>query len=561
MSSSDSDSDDSLLLAACAFSSNKRKATRTTTTTTRANNRQNAKDTKRSNFLDEMFFQQEERISRRRRMDETIKKEQQEGFIPHENDLIISLADHTGNDDPVDAMGGGAEKELSCQEKERSPESQHNRSTKGNAGVDDNDDNEDDDDDDDDDDDSCASENEEDKMNRTANSRRVNQPHVIVPPPVVPVINYDFDDPAYRARIEAIKEKSRKMTLQPHESRRRMQRQIEGLDVLDDEDDEEEEDEYGRDRGHDKGSPRNMNHPGVSRKYQTEEDVERRMAEIAGAHCTLGMRRTLGWKWIEDHDVKDNKDVNHDMYFIPFESRSDALTELVALFQKYDCEPSKSLKSTTTTTANSKSQDGMKLWMSVRNQVIQPLKKSHGMQILPHMLRRDWKSQLNVPLDIMVWLMRVATTGNNTMFVDLGSGACEMTRKLLERNVNIVQLLDKDGTSNMVVAPSKMFLDMDQFVPMLQLKYGLWMTAKFEKDHDKNASDFSIVTTVGGENNHKRLEEPSGLRHAMMIWTKAIQGGYVQIPQECEKAKICMTYAISAVLFCGMDPIFHNGHG
>jgi hypothetical protein len=357
---------------------------------------------------------------------------------------------------------------------------------------------------------------------------------------VIP-IKYDFDDPAYRARIEAIKEKSRKMMLKPHESRRQIQRQIEGLDILDDDDDERDGGGDTVDVYTDEGFQSEMTH-GSRRKFQTEEDIERRLAEIAGAHCTLGMRRTLGWKWKEN--AKD-EDEEMCMFFVPFESRSDALTELLALFRKYDCEPK----------ASSLSQDGMKLWKSMRNHVIKPLKKAHEMQILPHMLRRDWKSQLDIPLDVVVWLIRVATTGNVRMFADLGRGACEMACKVFERNMNIVQLSGGDGTKTTAVVASKMIWDMKQLLPMLQSNYGLWMP-QVKTDHDKD-----ISCSIAHGKQHEQFEEPSGLRHAIMIWTKAIHWGYVQIPKDREEAKVCMRNAISAILFCGIDPIFHNGHG
>jgi len=579
-SDSDSDSDDSLLLVSFTSTTNKHNNKRkqhdttTTTTTTRANNnrKQNAAETKRSNLLDEMFLQQEERISRRRRMDETIKKEQ-EGFIPDQADLIVSLAggddgigsgggggggDIGGDKDPVqveiERVGGGGKEELSRNEEEKDS---------GN-------DNDDDDNDKDHNDGhqqvNSGTKNNRNHINDDSDSEEQGINNVnggtarVDQPPIIP-IKYDFDDPAYRARIEAIKEKSRKMMLKPHESRRQMQRQIEGLDVLgeydDDDDDDDDDDKYedyddadggnhddndmeDNDQGCQSGG---MNQGPRGKRSQREKNIERRLAEIAGAHSTLGMRRTLGWNLKGKINDNNDNDAKTCMYFVPFECRDDALSVLQALFKKYDCEPKSS---------SIISQDGMKLWKSVRENVIQPLKKAQDMQILSHMLKRDWKSHLHIPMDVIVWLIRVATTGNVTMFADLGIGTCEMALKVLERNMNIVQLMEnKNGTKDMVVV-SKLIWNMDDFVPMLQVMYGLklWMP-RIQKDHETNAM----------EKNPKHLEEPSGLRHAMMIWTKAIHGGYVQMPENREKAKVCMTNAISAVLFCGIDPVFHNGHG
>jgi hypothetical protein len=61
-----------------------------------------------------------------------------------------------------------------------------------------------------------------------------------------------------------------------------------------------------------------------------------------------------------------------------------------------------------------------------------------------------------------------------------------------------------------------------------------------------------------GESNGT-FEEPSGLRHAIMIWNAAIVNNFVAYP-DLNETKIAVTQSIAAILFCGADPIFHSGH-
>ena len=75
---SDSDSEDDLLSGAPIFS---RK---------RPNRKQTATATKRQNLLDSMLTQQDERINRQTRIQETLIKEK-EGFVPDEKERIDSL--------------------------------------------------------------------------------------------------------------------------------------------------------------------------------------------------------------------------------------------------------------------------------------------------------------------------------------------------------------------------------------------------------------------------------------------------------------------------------------
>lgn len=427
--SMDSDSDDSLL-GVPAFT---KKRTR----------KETAKDTKSTNLLDQMFTQQEERIRRQRRMDDSIKHEQ-EGFIPNEEDRLLSLGEAEDNPGLSVKMEGD---------------------TATNANLD-SDDNE-----------SILSH--------------------------VPTSRYNFDDPSYKARLEAIKEKSRKAALQPHESRRRLLQQIDGI---------ADDDEFGLDGDSD---------------LLTEEAKDRRMAEIEGKHSTLGMRRTMGWNL----DAKKEEGNRHDgQSFAPYESIDEALIALDVLFKKYDVPPKRQ-----------QSDEQKDQWNSVRNQIMKPLKQAQNMDLLSHMLARHWKPSLDVPHDLVVWLVRVSTTGNLIMSVDLANGACDCLLNFMEGGMKVIHFDN---------VPERIF-QISDFVPMLHSNYGLW-------NANKEPMVISSNNSGDGESNGT-FEEPSGLRHAIMIWNAAIVNNFVAYP-DLNETKIAVTQSIAAILFCGADPIFHSGH-
>jgi hypothetical protein len=423
----DSDSDDSLLAAPVFAKKRTRKET--------------AQETKRTNLLDDMFTQQEEQISRRRRMDETIKKEQ-EGFVPSEEDKMLSFAGIAANG------------------KEEGNNSNSNVKL------------------------------ELDGIESTNSS--------------VSTFKNNFDDPSYKARIEAIKEKSRKAALAPHESRRQLLQKIDGM---------YDDDEFGLAGNAD---------------VQTEAEKERRLAEIEGRHSTLGMRRILGWNIGATEEGNEGHEYDAQL-FAPYGSLDDALVDLDALLNKYDIPPQRQL-----------SHEHKDQWNSVRNMIIKPLKQAKDMDILPHMLSRHWKSSLDVPQDLIGWLVRVATTGNMVVNVDFGKGACDMILNLMKGSMKVVNL---DGDEPLIIA--KIF-QISDLVPILQSNYGLWKVSEDPK-----------ASADGKTNGY--FKEPSGLSYAIKIWNAAIVNNFVAFSY-LEKSKSYITQSISAVLFCEADPIFHSGY-
>ena len=428
----DSDSDDSLLAAPVFAKKRTRKET--------------AQETKRTNLLDDMFTQQEEQISRRRRMDETIKKEQ-EGFVPSEEDKMLSFAGIAANG------------------KEEGDNSNSNVKL------------------------------ELDGIESTNSS--------------VSTFKNNFDDPSYKARLEAIKEKSRKAALAPHDSRRQLLQKIDGM---------YDDDEFGLEGNAD---------------VQTEAEKERRLAEIEGRHSTLGMRRTLGWNIGATEEGNEGHEYDAQL-FAPYGSLDDALVDLDALLNKYDIPPKRQL-----------SHEHKVQWNSVRNMIIKPLKEAKAMDILPHMLSRHWKSSLDVPQDLIGWLVRVATTGNMVVNVDFGKGACDMILNLMKGSMKVVNL---DGDEPLIIA--KIF-QISDLVPMLQSNFGLWKVSEDPKACSPKHS------TDGKTNGY--FKEPSGLSYAIKIWNAAIVNNFVAFSY-LEKSKSYITQSISAVLFCEADPIFHSGY-
>ena len=406
--------------------------------------KETAQETKRTNLLDEMFTQQEEQISRRRRMDETIKKEQ-EGYFPSEEDKL-SLAGISANGrEEGDNINSNVKLEL-------------------------------------------------DGIESTNSS--------------VSTFRYNFDDPSYKARLQAIKEKSRKAALAPHESRRQLLQKIDGI---------YDDDEFGL---------------GGNGDVQTEEEKERRLAEIEGRHSTLGMRRTLGWNIGAPEEGNEGHEYDAQL-FAPYGSLDEALVDLDALLNKYDMPPKRQL-----------SHEHKDQWNSVRN-LIKKLKQAKAMDLLPHMLSRHWKSSLDVPQDLIGWLVRVATTGNMVVNVDLGKGACDMILNLMKGGIKVVNL---DGDEALIIG--KIF-QISDLVPMLQSNYGLWKVSEDPKASlPKHGAD--------GETNGY-FKEPSGLSHAIKIWNAAIENNFVAFSY-LEKSKSYITQSISAVLFCEADPIFHSGY-
>lgn len=260
---------------------------------------------------------------------------------------------------------------------------------------------------------------------------------------------------------------------------------------------------------------------------QDSEDRERMMAEISGRHSDLGTRRVLGWF----HKSGSNSKIDNSL--APFASLENAMKDLLGIFHKYDRAPKRGLGT-----------HGCKQWNGIRNIIIKPLKEAKSLKILPQMLGRHWKPDLDIPEDLVLWLVRIATTGMMRMGTELCLGAFTMAITIFNSTMCILRF--EEGEPKVVPK----LLDFSDFVPMLETNFGLGKI--------KNNS-LTLVQSCSEIQNIK-FEEPSGLDHAFKIWTAAISNGKAKFPSHIDDDQILVSHGITKILCCGLDPIFYSGH-
>ena len=422
----------------------------------RPSRKETATANKRLNMLDSLLDQQDERINKQTRMNEIIQKQKQ-GYVPNAKERIDSLEELMGS---VAGSGGGS-------------------------------------------------------SSGSGQKRAGNESEGTTPPLDNPKNIYDFNDPSYWSKVDAMKQTGAQGL---HERRRQIENEINGFYM---------NDEFGE--------------PPDGSRGQTEEERERRMAEIAGRHSNIGTRQTLGWSkhqsvFVGDSDVcwKERSPL------APFTSLKDGTDSLVKIFRKYDCMPKRNLTA-----------DERKQWNGIRFKVIQPMKQADGMGILPQMLSRHWKPDLEIPEDLLAWLVRVATTGMMVMGTELCAGAFAMATTIFENKMPVLRYeMGKIETISEV-------LDAADFIPMLQSNYGLRkIRCDFESSLEPAAPTIELVDTM----ENPKFEEPSGLEYAFKIWTIAIDKCMVNFDRKNGGKHNLLSQAVVNVLGCGLDPIFYAGH-
>lgn len=309
---------------------------------------------------------------------------------------------------------------------------------------------------------------------------------------------YNPDDPNIQKRLEEIKAKTRENDLNPHDKRKRLKMELDGIDDVQFDSDGE-------------------------RFNCSEEEGERRLAQIAGRHCTLGMRHILGCK---NDEAKSERSAS---IFKTYECLEDAMKDLNAILKIYSLPPEARWPS-----------EQKEEWKKTQHEIAIPLKRATDKNILSHMLsKKSWKEHLAVPEELITWLLRVSITGSSLLGSDICTAASSMLSTLIHSDMKIIS---KDGSN---VVPSKLCC-INEFTVMLEETFGM-RTEKYvsnpPQDHVQSA----------------KFDETLGLKHALSFWVQALTKNRVSF-SNLDETKNMIKDAVVASMIIGADPIFQDGN-
>ena len=308
---------------------------------------------------------------------------------------------------------------------------------------------------------------------------------------------YNPDDPNIQKRLEEIKAKSRENELNPHEKRKRLKMELDGIDDV----------HFDSD-----GEMLNC----------SEEEGERRLAQIAGMHCTLGMRHILGCK---NHEAKSERS----SIFKTYKCLEDAMKDLNAILKIYSVPPQARWP-------NEQKEE----WKKTQHEIAIPLKRASDKNILSHMLsKKSWKEHLAVPEELITWLLRVSITGSSLLGSDICTAASSMLSTLIHSGMKIIS---KDGSN---VVPSKLCC-INEFTVMLEENFGM----RTEKNISNPPQDYIQSAKFDGT---------LGLKHALSFWVEALTNNWVSF-STLDETKNMIQDAIVASMIIGADPVIHDGN-